>query len=557
MRLVIFLFAMLAVFTEEYRLTDYGIVFGLVTVGFSGLFDTLFLLLVPYTTLTGSIRFSWLTSALVLASSCALALQFENTSAACKSLLSIGGTHCILFTLNLSSTIAALQTGLSLVLLPSQKFEEEDREKGLPKIQQILCMLSCTGMVMAMSIYMDIAIVNVYQVTGYFVAAGALGIKGAVPLQVMRSRCTCKRQKFLSTWRTYFGIPRSNAKDASEYGLLPLAEEVETGSATLYQSFDAEHSTQKARAKTIVGALLCMLMVASWATALVGILSSSPVPLFQHFDASLDLDYAPSSILDIVISMYDEPFEKILETVHLVTSISSIGSSQPRLYFYAKDSQTDVKQLQDHFPSAIIQLLPNVGREGQTYLYHMISHWDDLANHTVFLQAETHNPREMVPRIRDYFGADTGMLSLSFSGSTCNWDSCGDRFWQDPSGIVQSTYQRANGNRTTDRILLSYKGQFIASAGRIRGIDRKVYEDLHELFIDETAFVHHEPYLQGRKDDMSAPRFGFTMERMWSALLQCSDMDVAIKCPSLLSRNRVGGSRADCQCLDRIEQEPA
>lgn len=35
---------------------------------------------------------------------------------------------------------------------------------------------------------------------------------------------------------------------------------------------------------------------------------------------------------------------------------------------------------------AIGQPLPNVGREAHTYLHHIVSNWDNLAEHTIFLQ---------------------------------------------------------------------------------------------------------------------------------------------------------------------------
>ena len=68
---------------------------------------------------------------------------------------------------------------------------------------------------------------------------------------------------------------------------------------------------------------------------------------------------------------------------------------------------------------------------------------------------------------------------------------------------------------------------------------------------DPDSWAHQEACLAGRPDSMSAPRFGYTMERLWSTLMQCPDMRVAARWPMLLSRTRRGGSPADCQCLDR------
>lgn len=37
---------------------------------------------------------------------------------------------------------------------------------------------------------------------------------------------------------------------------------------------------------------------------------------------------------------------------------------------------------------------------------------------------------------------------------------------------------------------------------------------------------------------MSGPDLGYTLKRLWDILLQCSDLDVAWRCPSLLSGKR-------------------
>jgi hypothetical protein len=61
-----------------------------------------------------------------------------------------------------------------------------------------------------------------------------------------------------------------------------------------------------------------------------------------------------------------------------------------------------------------------------------VSKWDSLAEQTLFIQAHAHNIRELLPRINDYLVAGTGMLSLGFTGVTCDCNSCTDRWgWED------------------------------------------------------------------------------------------------------------------------------
>ncbi|KAF2001082.1 hypothetical protein P154DRAFT_522067 [Amniculicola lignicola CBS 123094] len=227
--------------------------------------------------------------------------------------------------------------------------------------------------------------------------------------------------------------------------------------------------------------------------------------------------------------------------------------SNARFHIYVKDSGANATTIQERTGADNVTMLPNVGREGQTYLYHILNHWDSLAKHSIFLQADVHNPREFYPRIRNYFDPErTGMLSLGFSGNVCNCHDCDDRFgWNDDAHLLPTIHSRIYYDSSQcNNVLLSYKGQFVVSAQRIRGLEKELYQDLHDAFIDEASWAHQEPFLKGRADSMSAPVFGYSVERLWNLLFQCSDMDVAWRCPTLLSGNRIGGNIEDCQCFD-------
>ncbi|KAL1303175.1 hypothetical protein AAFC00_006601 [Neodothiora populina] len=292
----------------------------------------------------------------------------------------------------------------------------------------------------------------------------------------------------------------------------------------------------------------------------------------------LDNAYEPPAEFDVVVSMYGESPTLITNMMSALSRSSFIRERDSRrLFIYTKDTAADLDKIKTFTGATAVTLLPNKGREGETYLHHITTQWDNLARHTLFTQAEVHNPRETYTRIRDYFVSDTGMLSLGFSGHVCeDCESCTDRWgWSDDSSrVVPDLYSRVYANESCAAsktpILLSYKGQFIASAQRIRGIDRDIYADLHTALVDEDSWAHDVDYLHGRKDDMNAPVLGYTLERMWGLLLQCSgDMRIAAKCPSLLSglsgwrkktttsfwSMRWGSDEGDqglrdCQCLD-------
>ena len=79
----------------------------------------------------------------------------------------------------------------------------------------------------------------------------------------------------------------------------------------------------------------------------------------------------------------------------------------------------------------LVVALPNIGREGGTYLYHILNHWDELPAYTLFTQAQLKKAQQLgagpqagtlqdwlVTRLRAQFagtpvdGRRTGFMSL-------------------------------------------------------------------------------------------------------------------------------------------------
>jgi hypothetical protein len=264
---------------------------------------------------------------------------------------------------------------------------------------------------------------------------------------------------------------------------------------------------------------------------------------------TLDLAYTPSKDVELVVSMYREDAAAVAATISSFQRLFAQKHRSVETTVYVKDSRADAEALTSRLNVTRVVKRPNVGREGETYLYHITSQWEHLARHTFFLQAHVHNLWEVQRRMETYFRNDTGALMLGFPGHTCKCDDCSDRWGWSDGKELGLLYSKVHHERC-EEVLLSYKGQFVASAERLRGINRTVYEDLHRNLVDEHARTHGEPYLRGRPDSLNAPFFGYTVERMWAVLLQCSERDVARKCPSLLAGWRRGGDVTDCQCVD-------
>ena len=269
-------------------------------------------------------------------------------------------------------------------------------------------------------------------------------------------------------------------------------------------------------------------------------------------EARLDLHYVPEHSFDIVISMYHEDQESVGRLASAIKDLPAISQGLPRVIIYTKDESANATLIQDTTGADVVERLENRGREGATYLHHIISRWNALAEHTLFIQADVRDSPQFISRIRDYFRPATGMLSLGFPGESCDCQACEDRYgWRDSWNLVPRIYEDVY-NATCTRALLLYKGQFIVSARRIRGIEPRVYQSLHDALTNPDSWAHTGRPDADTKDSLNAPFVGYTIERLWGILMQCSDMELKWLCPSHMSGKRRGGSAKDCQCFDEI-----
>jgi hypothetical protein len=266
----------------------------------------------------------------------------------------------------------------------------------------------------------------------------------------------------------------------------------------------------------------------------------------------LDRNFVAESRFDIVVSMYDEDPTSVRQMLSSIKATKFLSTLQPRVVLYTKNPTSDLIELLVATGADIVERLDNVGRETGTYLHHITRHWDHLANQTMFIQAHAHNQRELIPRLDNFLVSNTGMLSLGFSGILCDCEDCDDRWgWEDKWGLIPTLYKKLHDtNKCSEPVLLSYKGQFVASASRIRGVPFDIYEGLHDAITSKSGWSHDPNVVGDNMDEPDAPYFGYTVERVWNLLMQCSNSRVATMCPSLLGQWRRFGRIEDCQCLD-------
>ncbi|KAI0451287.1 hypothetical protein F5B21DRAFT_507321 [Xylaria acuta] len=239
--------------------------------------------------------------------------------------------------------------------------------------------------------------------------------------------------------------------------------------------------------------------------------------------------------LDIVIAWYDEPIEQVISTAQLALELPNIAGRKVRTIVYNKGTLNET-ELDINFPiqsGLVIRRLENVGREGETYLSHVLESEQDWASHTLFIQAEPHEPGYLQARLEDYFVEKTGFLSLSHVRNFCpSCDTCNDHSgWTEDGTVLRDIFERANPRKTCQDISLTYRGQFVVSSRRMKEANQELLRDLRGRVINDE-------------------HFGFTLERSWGTLFQCPT--ISERCPTLLSGwmgNRVAVE--DCQCVDK------
>jgi hypothetical protein len=271
------------------------------------------------------------------------------------------------------------------------------------------------------------------------------------------------------------------------------------------------------------------------------ILSSLALLLVLY--CAISTPYAESSRrswdLDIVISQYDEPVEQVIRTAQLALDLPNIVERKIRTIVYTKGIINET-ELAGNFPiqsGLVVRRLENVGREGDTYLSHILDGQQDWASHTLFLQAEPHDIGYLQARLRDYFVQQTGFLSLSHVRNFCpSCDGCNDHSgWTEDGAVLRDIFERANPHKSCQDISLTYRGQFVVSARRMRQANQDLLRDLRSKVIADA-------------------RFGYTLERSWGITFQCPT--ISELCPTLLS-GWIGthGTLEDCQCIDRQQYD--
>lgn len=90
--------------------------------------------------------------------------------------------------------------------------------------------------------------------------------------------------------------------------------------------------------------------------------------------------------MHMVIAMYQEDINEVQQYVSRLLSIHSVAFSRPRIFLYVKGGPEFAAQArQAGFAHEVIEL-PNIGREQEAYLRHVVAHYEHLPAHVLFTQ---------------------------------------------------------------------------------------------------------------------------------------------------------------------------
>jgi len=233
------------------------------------------------------------------------------------------------------------------------------------------------------------------------------------------------------------------------------------------------------------------------------------------------ISLAPRPSLDLVIAHHSRSPSAVAHHLAAMRLVPHVRKSRVRIYVYEKGDWTDeelwrgLSGIVDPRRDEVVRL-PNVGREGGTYLEHIVRHYNasisssmparagggggapwstrgalgggeghvrPFADTTLFLQEHLAWPGVAGPRLRRTLSARTGFLSLGpYLSNLCGRDSeVGTEM-----GGINEVFELVKGRpcvegNEDDRVLSTWFGQFAASRKTLLKNELGVYERLVRL----------------------------------------------------------------------------
>ncbi|GAA6026611.1 hypothetical protein JCM8202_000096, partial [Rhodotorula sphaerocarpa] len=278
--------------------------------------------------------------------------------------------------------------------------------------------------------------------------------------------------------------------------------------------------------------------------------------------APQEADNAPPMTLDVVFSLFNEPTDSFARHVQHVRTQPALADLRTRVTVYYKGGEAggarSLEELREMEGVDEVVELPNRGREGGTYLHHILRRFEgpadvhpeqnitttDHADVTLFLQH--HLEWDWIANLRfNFLERRTGFLSLSpYIESDCGRDlRTGEVFPRVRD--IYSMFQEDLCPPTHQ--LTTWAAQMFVSRRRILANLPSKYRKLLDLL---EAPPGHWVYEEGADFEWhgqmttSNPFLGHAVERSWPLIFGCNDLDLVRRCKDNTYDSDV------CQCLD-------
>ncbi|BGP15520.1 hypothetical protein JCM10213_006580 [Rhodosporidiobolus nylandii] len=289
------------------------------------------------------------------------------------------------------------------------------------------------------------------------------------------------------------------------------------------------------------------------------------------------LSFIPSTCptVDLVIAHFDRPLPATAAHIRQIRSYPLLcaSGSQTRVMFYHKGDLSENEvwtglggALQREKGDSVV-LLPNVGREGGTYLRHLLSRYDasipgsnapatlprdkplpGLADTTLLLQPHLAWDFLALPRLNRALVRETGFLSLGpYLSTLCGEDSRGTGAYSGVKLVWKAIYGEHADCRDGDeenRRASTWSGQLAVGRETVLSRSREAYERIRERVEAPDDDPIHREWSPAGPSTSSNPAFGHSLERSWPLIFGCDNSRLEQQCAD-------DAQQTDkCQCFE-------
>ncbi|KAG1677070.1 hypothetical protein FOA52_001240 [Chlamydomonas sp. UWO 241] len=248
--------------------------------------------------------------------------------------------------------------------------------------------------------------------------------------------------------------------------------------------------------------------------------------------------------LDIVIAYYEEDAATLINWLDHVMGESSLASLPTCVWVYHKGT-APLPGLMEQLPQAdYFVVLPNIGREGHSYLAHLTSQYGALAPHTLFTQGVPNNyDRHFRTTLHHFKRQCTEFLCLG-SLDKCSCANCGH--YKVRMGQLASLYKTGMGVNCSRHFRSCQEGQFLVSRGRIAHHSLATWSRLtayleagpghwiNDEFLNDANWQGTPQENEAQKAELESNMlsrdstyFLHVLERAWSPLFRCVHADMS------------------------------